>query len=250
MNTRSAFEVATEEASREAPKTKRRRGQSAATRERIVRAAYDEFAEYGFDGARVDRIVERAEISKNLLYHHFEGKEDLFIRVMEIVYREMRLCHQDTLLVDLDPCEAMAKLVRSTFAHFVASPHTVNLMNSENLHRAKHIKQSKLIRDMYNPLLENIKVILEKGQKVGVFRENVDPIHLYISISGLGYFYLSNQFTLGTIFNKKLATKKGIKERGEHIVEVIMGYLHHGVPAPVVVQPYLADRVASQRVSG
>src|SRR6056297_1236182 len=204
---------------------KRRRGKAAATRQRIVRSAYDEFAEYGFDGARVDRIVERAEISKNLLYHHFEGKEDLFIRVMEIVYQEMRICHQDTLLINLDPREAMAKLVRDTFAHFVKSPHAINLMNSENLHRAKHIKTSKLIRDMYNPLLENIKVILEKGQEAGHFRNNVDPIELYISISGLGYFYLSNQYTLGTIFNRKLATKQGIKDRTEHIVDVIMTYL-------------------------
>lgn len=231
MNPRSAFDLASKEASKkDSPARGRRRGQSAASRERIVRAAYDEFAEYGFDGARVDRIVERADISKNLLYHHFEGKEDLFIRVMEIVYQEMRLCHQDTLLVDLDPCEAMAKLVIQTFSHFVTSPHTVNLMNSENLHRAKHIKQSKLIRNMYNPLMENIKAILHKGQEVGVFRGNVDPIELYISISGLGYFYLSNQFTLGTIFNKRMATKKGIQERKEHIVEIIMAYLQHGAP--------------------
>lgn len=230
MNTRSAFDVASELASKDATDRKTRRGQSAATRKRIVRVAYDEFAEFGFDGARVDRIVERAEISKNLLYHHFKGKEDLFIRVMEIVYQEMRLCHQDTLLVDLDPCEAMAKLVRDTFAHFVKSPHTVNLMNSENLHRAKHIKQSKLIRNMYNPLLENIKTILHKGQAVGVFRPNVDPIELYISIAGLGYFFLSNQYTLGRIFNKKLATQKGIRERKEHNVQVIMAYLQHGAP--------------------
>lgn len=230
METKSAFEVASATASKEAPQRKQRRSQSAATRERILRAAYDEFARFGYDGARVDRIVDRAEISKNLLYHHFDGKEDLFIRVMEIVYQEMRICHQDTLLVDLDPREAMAKLVRDTFAHFVTTPYAVNLMNSENLHRAKHIKQSKLIRDMYNPLLENIKTILEKGQKAGVFRDNVDPIELYISISGLGYFYLSNQYTLGTIFNKKLATKKGIEERTAHIVDVIMAYLQHGAP--------------------
>lgn len=223
---------ALEEASKQAPEGKRRRRvHSAATRERIVRAAYDEFAEFGFDGARVDRIVERAGVSKNLLYHHFQGKEDLFIRVMEIVYQEMRICHQDTLLVDLEPREAMAKLVRATFAHFVKTPYAVNLMNSENLHRAKHIKQSKLIQDMYNPLLENIKVILDKGQDAGVFRDNVDPIELYISISGLGYFYLSNQYTLGAIFKKELATKKGIQERSDHIVDVIMAYLLHGSPA-------------------
>lgn len=208
----------------------KRRIRPTVTRERIVRAAYDEFAENGYDGARIDRIVERAEISKNLLYHHFSGKEELFVRVMEIVYQEMRLCHQDLELVDLDPRVAMARLVSHTFKHFVDTPHAVSLMNSENLHRAAHIRKSKLIRNMYNPLLDNITRILSRGQAAGYFRDNVDPIDLYISISGLGYFFLANQHTLGTIFNRKLTTAQGIRARHDHIVEMVLAYLHQKEP--------------------
>lgn len=212
----------------------RRRNRPSLTRERIVRAAYDEFAESGYDGARIDRIVERAEISKNLLYHHFTGKEELFVRVMEIVYQEMRMNHQDLELVDLDPREAMARLVSHTFKYFLDNPHAVSLMNSENLHRAQHIRKSKLIRNMYNPLLENITLILQKGQAAGFFRDNVDPIELYISISGLGYFFLSNQHTLGTIFNRRLTTAQGIRARHDHIVEMVLAYLHQKEPLPRV----------------
>lgn len=51
---------------------------AAATRARILEAAIAEFAEHGLAGARVDRIAERAEANKQLLYAHFGNKEALF----------------------------------------------------------------------------------------------------------------------------------------------------------------------------
>jgi AcrR family transcriptional regulator len=51
---------------------------AAATRSRILGAAIAEFAEHGLAGARVDRIAERAEANKQLLYAHFGNKEALF----------------------------------------------------------------------------------------------------------------------------------------------------------------------------
>lgn len=51
---------------------------AAATRSRILQAAIAEFAEHGLAGARVDRIAERAEANKQLLYAHFGNKESLF----------------------------------------------------------------------------------------------------------------------------------------------------------------------------
>ena len=59
----------------------------------------------------------------------------------------------------------------------------------------------------------------------GVFRGGVDPVHLYISIAGLAYFYLSNNPTLSTIFGRDLMTPKALSERLSHITEVVLGYL-------------------------
>ena len=53
------------------------------TRGRIVEAAVREFAERGFAGARVESIGRRAGVNKQLLYHYFGGKEDLFREVVE-----------------------------------------------------------------------------------------------------------------------------------------------------------------------
>ncbi|MEZ5858433.1 MAG: TetR/AcrR family transcriptional regulator [Geminicoccaceae bacterium] len=157
------------------------------SRARLVEAATEEFAARGYDGARVDGIVARAEVSKNLVYHYFAGKEALFIAVMERVYVLMRAHHQDDLLKQLEPRAAIERLIRSVHRLFVERPEIITLLNSENLHKAAHIAKSGTIRTLYNPLLEALIDILDRGSAAGVFRRGVDPVDLYITISGLSY---------------------------------------------------------------
>ncbi len=52
------------------------------TQERILKAAFREFAAKGFAGARVDEIARRAAINKRMLYHYFGDKEGLFREVL------------------------------------------------------------------------------------------------------------------------------------------------------------------------
>lgn len=208
-----------------APPTQRRDRDR--TRQRILVCASAEFAKHGFDGARVDRMVERLKVSKSLIYHYFKSKEQLFIAVMELAYEKMRARHQDFELRGMEPVEAMARLVSYTFQHFVDHPEIISLLNSENLYKAKHIAKSPIIGTMYNPFLENLSAILAHGQEQGIFRRDVDPVELYISISGLGYFYLSNRYTLGAIFHRKLDGATELCNRHQHVIDVILGYLRY-----------------------
>lgn len=208
------------------------------TRQRILSCASAEFARHGFDGARVDRMVERLKVSKSLIYHYFKSKEQLFIAVMELAYEKMRARHQDFELRGLEPVEAMARLVSYTFQHFVDHPEIISLLNSENLYKAKHIAKSPVIGTMYNPFLENLSAILAHGQEQGIFRRDVDPVNLYISISGLGYFYLSNRYTLGAIFHRTLDAPAELGHRHQHMIDVILGYLQHqGAPFELPLGP-------------
>jgi AcrR family transcriptional regulator len=55
---------------------------SAATRGRLLDAAYQEFSEQGLAGARVDRIATAARANKQAIYAYFGSKEDLFDAVL------------------------------------------------------------------------------------------------------------------------------------------------------------------------
>ena len=56
------------------------------TVEKIIKAAQREFAQYGFEGARVDRIAQKARINKAMIYYHFKSKENLYETLLSKVY--------------------------------------------------------------------------------------------------------------------------------------------------------------------
>lgn len=57
------------------------------SRDQIAAAAADVFAERGFEGASLDVIAERAGFSMGAIYHHFAGKPDLLIAVVDYALR-------------------------------------------------------------------------------------------------------------------------------------------------------------------
>jgi TetR/AcrR family transcriptional regulator len=201
------------------------RGSSSGTRAAIMSAAVAEFAEKGFDGARVDEIAMHAGVNKNLLYHHYGSKDELFTAVLEYTYEAIRRRQKDLELRHMDPVTGMRKLVVFTGRIWVQLPHFPRLLHSENLHEGQHVRRSARIRKMYDPLLETIRDLLDRGVRSGQFRPGIDPVDLYISITSLTAHYISNRYTFEAIFGKQLMTPRRIKQRFDHAAEMILRYV-------------------------
>ena len=67
----------------QAPERLTRAEQQARTRERLLAAAADAFAEHGFDGASIDDITARAGFSRGAFYSNFSDKSDLLVQLCE-----------------------------------------------------------------------------------------------------------------------------------------------------------------------
>jgi len=195
------------------------------TRRAILEAATVEFVEKGFAGASVNEIAARAQVNKRMLYHYYGKKDDLYLAVLERIYKGIRSAETRLRLTDLPPRMAMEKLVLFTWNYFLEHPEFLSLLNTENMLGARHLRRSARIRHLHSPLISIIKDVLSRGEAEGIFRKQVDPVQLYISIASLGFFYLSNSHTLSTIFQRDLHDKRMLRERGMHIVDVILGYL-------------------------
>ena len=195
------------------------------TRAVILAAATAEITAKGLGGARVDEIADRAGVNKRMIYHYFGDKDGIYLAVLEAAYEEIR---SEEIKLDLkkrDPVEGMRELVAFTWNYYRDHPEFLSLLATENLHRAAYLKRSKKIRELHSPLVGMITDLLQRGAKAKVFRSDVDPVELYISIAALGFFYMSNRHTLSTIFGRDLATPKSLEVRGKHLVDVVMGYL-------------------------
>ncbi len=191
----------------------------------ILAAARDEFAESGLGGARMDRIAERAGLNKRLIYYYFQDKEKLFQAVLEQAYIDIREEERGLNLTAMPPTEAIRRLVEFTWNYYLDHPEFITLLNSANLHRARHLEDSQRVREMNSPLIATLGEVLERGRKDGSFRGGVDPVQLYVSIAALSYFYLSNNHTLSAIFGRDLMAPKARNERLAHMCDVILGYV-------------------------
>jgi len=195
------------------------------TRQKILEAATHEFARHGLGGARVDRIAARARANKRMLYYYFGDKDGLFLAALEERYAHIRNAERSLRLEHLDPRQAVRRLVEFTWSYFLEHPEFMTLLNSENLHQGRHVRRSRRVPEMHSHLVAILRDVLRRGERQGLFRKGVDPVQLYISIAGEGYFYLSNRYTLSRIFDRDLMTPRALAGRARHIADMILNAL-------------------------
>ena len=203
-------------------KAKPRIRDAEATKARILAAAKREFAQNGLGGARVDVIAAKAKANKRMIYHYFGSKEGLFQTVLEAAYIDIRTAEQKLNLDHLAPREALERLVRFTWEYYLRNPEFITLVNSENLHRAKHLKRSEVVKLYSRRFVTMVKTILDRGVEAGQFRAGVDPVQLNITIAAIGYYYLTNRYTGAIVFERDMMTAEALEERLRFNIETVL----------------------------
>lgn len=193
-----------------------------ATKARILQAAKREFARNGLGGARVDVIADKAKANKRMIYHYFGSKDALFREVLEEAYIGIRSAEAKLKLDELEPKLALERLVRFTWDYYLKHPEFLTLVNSENLHRGKHLKKSEAVKVVSRNFVGMVARILDRGVAEGVFRPGLSPIQLNITIAAVGYYYLTNHFTGSIIFERDLMTRDALEERLRFNIETIL----------------------------
>jgi AcrR family transcriptional regulator len=192
---------------------------------KILEAATEEFASQGFGGARVERISRRARTVDRMLYYYFGSKEKLFRTVLEEAYQQLGRAEEHLQLSATPPLEGMRQLIRFTWEYYYTHPEFIRLLNSENQHRGQHLKKSTRVSQLSFPLLRILSDLLERGTQSGVFRKGIDPVQVYVTIAALGYFYLSNRYTLSRFLSRDLMEEKQRTEWLQHMTQVVMDHV-------------------------
>jgi|KBSMisStaDraftv2_1062788.scaffolds.fasta_scaffold30919_3 AcrR family transcriptional regulator len=174
------------------------------TQRRILRAARNEFMRHGYSGARIERISRAARSSDRMIYYYFASKEALYLQVLENVYAELGEAESALALDARRPVEALDQLIAFTWRYYLEHPEFVALLSNENLMRGAHITKSVKVKVLSRPVIEILGTILAEGERQGVFRRGLDVKKVYLTLAALGYFYLSNRFTLSSFLGTDL----------------------------------------------
>ena len=175
-----------------------------ATRDAILKAATKVFAQHGFAGGSVEKISRAARTYDRMIYYYFGSKEGLFVAVLEGIYQRMDDA-ESAIAFDISrPLEALTAVIRFVHSYYRRHPDFVTLLNTENLHKGRHIAKSKRAREYSSKAVSIIETILAKGVEQKIFRRDVRARDVYLLITASGYFYTSNQYTLSSFLGEDL----------------------------------------------
>lgn len=208
----------------EIPATRRGRPKqrdAEATRDEILQAATEEFADKGLHGARVEEIAARTATSKHMIYYYFGSKDGLYSAVLERAYAGFRTAELAIDYNALEPEQALAALVGNTFDAHLGNPHTIRILMSENLDRARHAKEIDHSQQR-QLVLETTRAILERGVAAGKFRADIAPLSFHLMISAFSFFFVANRYSFGTVFKLDMSDPKTIAVSRAEFIETML----------------------------
>lgn len=203
-----------------------------ATRDSLLRAATKIFARHGLNGGSVEQISKAAKSYDRMIYYYFGNKEGLYLAVLEEVYRRFNEAESKLDLDPEQPIESMRAVVRFVLGYYRSNPEFITLLNTENLHRGKHIRKLGDAREHSSPAIGIIARLLSSGAAKGIFRSDLSARDLYLMIAGLGYFYQSNRFTLSAFLGENLESPEAIAHWEALVIEAVLRMASSTLPEP------------------
>ena len=195
------------------------------TRAELLEVATGVFADAGYSGARIDEIARRTRTTKRMIYYYFGGKEQLYLAVLENVYRGIRDKEQTLHVDEMDPADSLRRLAELTYDHHLANDEFIRLVAIENIHRGRYIRQIEALRDLSKPAVGVLDMILSRGRAEGRFRDDVDAVDVHLLISSYCVFQVANRYTFGYLFDRDLSADVHREHLRSMIGDVVVSWL-------------------------
>lgn len=183
--------------------------------------ALRQFAEHGFAGTVVDKVVEAARVNKRMVYHYFGSKEDLYCAVLEVAFERFAQIDAELFHLTGDPSSAIQETVRIYFRFLRGNPDLVQLLLWENLQKGKFVDRIAG-RVVKNPMLDYLQKVIEAGIASGAFRRDLHVKHLLINLIGLSLVYFSNRYTLSNTVDLDLGKDEVLEAAADHAAKLVL----------------------------
>jgi len=191
----------------------------------ILDIAREEFVEKGLSGARVDEIAARTSTAKRMIYYYFGDKEGLYLAVLEAAYGRMRAAEISLDFANMNPVEALERLAGLAFDYHVENPDFVRLVMVENIHRARHLKASKVIGELNLSAIRTVRKIYDRGVTEGVFRPGLDPLDIHLTFTAPAFYNVSNRATIREVFGHDMGDAEALTRRRQSVIEAVLRFV-------------------------
>lgn len=144
----------------------------------IFNSAKEEFVSYGFKGASIKRIAERASIPRANIHYYFKDKTDLYQQLLSNII-EVWNTDYDTLNVEQEPKVALSAYIRAKVMHSKNDPDSSRIFASELIHGAPVLND--YLNSDFKVWLQSKVAVIQTWIDKGLI-DNVNPHHLLFLI--------------------------------------------------------------------
>ncbi|MEM8900202.1 MAG: TetR/AcrR family transcriptional regulator [Bacteroidota bacterium] len=156
------------------------------SREKILSAALELFAERGFHNTPIQQIAQKAEVAKGLIYRYFDSKEDLLVGIIHSAFKEGDDYLEEANAIS-DPKEKLKMMFDISFDYIKGQPHHNRLLMQLSLQLDQFPVITQMIVAKYHANMPNLENLLEE---LGIPDHKLEANFLIAALDGIALRYL------------------------------------------------------------
>ncbi|MBP5992488.1 MAG: TetR family transcriptional regulator C-terminal domain-containing protein [Acinetobacter sp.] len=188
-------------------------------RQQLLSAALDVFSLYGFSGASLDEIAQRADMHKSNIFYYYENKEALYVEVLTTVMQKW-LAPLQVLEPDLEPAEAITQYLMQKIEVSRTQPKASKLIALEIIQGAPHILP--ILKGPLRKLFKRKSKVILNWQEQGKISDKIDAEVLILNLWGITQNYADFSTQIEMVTGKTLSNRSMYQRTIEHTVHMML----------------------------
>lgn len=144
-------------------------------KDKILEEALTLFATHGFAHVSISMIAKQAGVTKSLIFHHFENKEQLWETVKERFFKNYAENQMNLFEVEKDPIELIRKSMRYYFDFARNNPMIPRFF------AYAHLENDENCGKLDKPLMDKGSELIYAAQEKGMMRKGFNPAVLVMN---------------------------------------------------------------------
>jgi len=191
---------------------------SAEAKDKILSAAKAEFAQFGFEGARMQRVADRAALPKPNIHYHYQTKQRLYQAVLENTIESWNLAFEE-LDSEVEPAVVLETFIREKLRQAQKDPAASRLFANEMIQGAPNL--GPYLHTEMHAWLQARTEILRRWMEDGKML-TVDPERLIFLIWAATQHYADFQVQVLALLNRAQFNDQVAEETANFLVSFIL----------------------------
>jgi TetR/AcrR family transcriptional regulator len=184
----------------------------------IFTAAQEEFVDYGFKGASIKRIAERAGLPRANIHYYFKNKLALYDAVLADIVQTWNSSF-DTIKAKDEPADALKSYIRAKVMYSKTHPAASRIFALEMIHGAPHL-ENYLQGEFFDWMQLKIGAIeswIEQGKM-----DAIEPLHLLFFIWGASQHYADFGVQVLAAMNKDQLSSEDYEAVADSLLRLVL----------------------------